>query len=80
MCSHGAARFNKGRLYDASDSFRVHVCKRCGMIAAFNDKLEVHHCRTCDNRRDFSYVELPYSCKLLFQELLAMNVAPRLIT
>lgn len=80
MCSHGASRFNKGRLYDASDSFRVHVCRRCGMIAAFNDKLQVHHCRTCDNRRDFSYVELPYSCKLLFQELLAMNVAPRLIT
>ena len=80
MCAHGAARFNKGRIYDASDAFRVHVCKRCGMIAAFNHKLHVHLCRTCDNRKDFAYVEIPYSCKLLFQELLAMNIAPRLIT
>ena len=80
MCSHGASRFNKGRIYDASDAFRVHVCKKCGMIAAFNHKLHVHLCRTCDNRKDFSYVEIPYSCKLLFQELLAMNIAPRLLT
>ena len=80
MCSHGAARFNKGRLYDASDAFRVHVCKRCGMIAAYNDAQHVHLCNTCGNRKDFAYVELPYSCKLLFQELLTMNVAPRLIT
>ena len=29
MCSHGASNFNKGRLYDASDSFQVHVCKTC---------------------------------------------------
>ena len=80
MCSHGAARFNKGRIYDASDSFSVHVCKKCGMIAAYNDKTHIHHCKTCDNRTDFNYVELPYSCKLMFQELLTMNIAPRIIT
>ena len=80
MCSHGASRFNKGRLYDASDAFRVHVCKRCGMIAAYNDKLHIHHCKMCDNRSDFNYVELPYACKLMFQELMTMNVAPRILT
>lgn len=80
MCSHGASRFNKERLYDASDAFRVHVCKRCGMIAAYNDKKHIHHCRTCDNRVDFDYVELPYACKLMFQELMTMNIAPRIMT
>jgi len=80
MISHGASRFTKGRLYDASDAFHVNVCKSCGMIAAYNDKMHVHHCRTCDNRIDFDYVELPYACKLLFQELIAMNVAPRIMT
>ena len=80
MCSHGASRFNKGRLYDASDAFRVHVCKRCGMVAAYNDQKHIHHCRTCDNRTDFSYVEIPYACKLMFQELLTMNIAPRIMT
>lgn len=80
MISHGAARFTRGRMYDASDKYSVHVCNKCGLIAAHNDQSHVHHCRTCDNRTDFSYVEIPYSCKLLFQELNTMNVAPRFIT
>ena len=80
MISHGASRFTKGRIYDASDKFEVHACCKCGMIAAFNDKTHIHYCRTCDNRIDFARVKLPYSCKLLFQELITMNVAPRLLT
>ena len=80
MCSHGAARFTKERIYDVSDKYSVYTCKKCGMIASFNDKADVHHCKTCNNRTDFSYVELPYACKLLFQELTTMNVAPRIIT
>jgi DNA-directed RNA polymerase II subunit RPB2 len=80
MISHGAARFTRGRLYDASDKYSVNVCKKCGLIAAYNDKLHIHHCKTCDNRTDFAYVEIPYSCKLLFQELITMNVAPRIMT
>jgi len=79
MVSHGAARFTRGRLYDASDKFQIHVCKKCGMTAAYNNKLHVHLYKMCDNRTDFAYVELPYACKLLFQELLSMNVAPRMI-
>ena len=80
MVSHGASRFTKGRMYDASDAFHVNICKNCGMIAAYNDVLHIHHCRTCDNRVDFDYVELPYACKLLFQELITMNIAPRIMT
>lgn len=80
MVSHGASRFTRGRLYDASDKFQVHVCKRCGMIAAYNDEVHIHHCKTCDNKTEFSYVEIPYACKLLSQELITMNVAMRVIT
>ena len=80
MCSHGASTFTKERLYDASDSFRVHVCKKCGLIASYNDKKHIHHCKTCDNRTGSSYVEIPYSCKLMFQELISMNIAPRIMT
>ena len=79
MVSHGAARFTKGRLYDASDKFQIYVCNKCGLTAAYNDKLHIHHCNTCDNRTDFAYVELPYACKLLWQELITMNIAPRMI-
>jgi DNA-directed RNA polymerase II subunit RPB2 len=80
MISHGAARFTRGRMYDASDKYSVYVCKKCGLVASYNDKLHIHLCRTCDNRTDFSYVEIPYACKLLFQELTTMNVVPRVMT
>jgi len=79
MISHGASRFTKGRIYDASDAFSVFVCNKCGMIASFNNKEHIHYCNTCSNRNDFKYVELPYACKLMFQELITMNVAPRIM-
>jgi DNA-directed RNA polymerase II subunit RPB2 len=78
--AHGASRFTRGRLYDCSDKYQVHVCRECGMIAVFNDVAGVHVCRTCDNRTDFALVQIPYACKLLFQELQTMNVVPRIIT
>jgi DNA-directed RNA polymerase II subunit RPB2 len=78
--AHGAARFTRERLYDVSDKYSVYVCKKCGMIASYNDAKHIHRCRTCNNRTDFSYVEIPYACKLLFQELITMNIAPRIMT
>ena len=80
MVSHGASRFTRGRMYDASDKYSVYSCKKCGLIAAYNDEMRIHHCRVCDNRTDFAYLEIPYACKLLFQELNTMNIAPRFIT
>jgi DNA-directed RNA polymerase beta subunit len=80
MVSHGAAKFTRGRMYDASDKYSVHICKKCGLVASYNNEMHIHHCRTCDNRSDFAYVEIPYACKLLFQELTTMNVVPRVIT
>ena len=79
MISHGASRFTKGRLYDASDAYSVHVCNKCGLIASYNKAQQIHICNTCENRTDFRYVEIPYSCKLMFQELYTMNIAPRII-
>tara|TARA_B100001769_G_scaffold275260_1_gene276653 strand:- start:4578 stop:8144 length:3567 start_codon:yes stop_codon:yes gene_type:complete len=79
MISHGASRFTKGRLYDASDSFSVHICNSCGLIASYNKNKQIHICNTCHNRTDFKYVEIPYACKLMFQELYTMNIAPRIL-
>lgn len=87
--SHGASRLTRERLYDSSDAFSVHVCRKCGAIAAYNDGKgkkvidsipEIYKCRSCENSSDFAYVELPYACKLLFQELITMNIAPRIMT
>lgn len=80
MISHGASAFTRDRIYNASDKFQVHVCNKCGNIAAYNNNQHVHVCRMCNNRTDFAYTQLPYACKLLFQELQTMNVMPRIIT
>jgi len=80
MVSHGASRFTKGRVYDASDAYGLYICGKCGLTASFNNVDHIHICNNCENRTDFKYVEIPYSCKLLFQELVTMNIAPRIIT
>jgi len=80
MVSHGASAFTKSRMYDVSDKYSVYICNKCGLIAAYNDEKNIHLCRTCNNRSDFSYVETPYAHKLLTQELITMNVVPRFIT
>ena len=65
------------RLFDQSDAYRVHVCEQCGMIAAANLKKNQFHCPACKNS-SVVQVYMPYACKLLFQELMAMAIAPRL--
>ncbi len=80
MISHGASQFTKERVYDVSDKYKVHICKMCGVIALYNDKLNIHLCKICDNRTEFIQVKIPYSCKLLFQELQTMNIVPRIYT
>ena len=80
MMAHGTTRFMKGRLYDASDKYEVYVCKNCGLIIAFNNNKHIHYCKNCDSRINFARVKIPYACKLLFHELITMNIAPRIIT
>ena len=90
MIAHGASRFCRERLYDVSDKYAVPVCKKCGMVASYNDKgvtemtkkydMNVHFCNSCHNMTAFSRVEIPYAFKLLSQELQAINIQARIIT
>lgn len=81
MVSHGAARFLKERLFDVSDAYSVHICIKCGLIVeATLMASRKYLCRSCQNTTNICRVGLPYACKLLFQELMAMNISPRIYT
>lgn len=68
MISHGVSRFLNERLFDLSDHFQIMVCQHCGSIPN-----SATRCWGCD-QNDISYVDMPYACKLLFQELMAMGI------
>jgi DNA-directed RNA polymerase II subunit RPB2 len=80
LIAHGAASLLKERLFYASDPYRVHVCDLCGLIGVMDISKSEFRCTGCGNQRDYSQVEIPYACKLLFQELIGMCCIPRIFT
>ena len=80
IIAHGSAQLLQERLFLNSDAYRVHVCDLCGLIAVANLNTQTFECRSCKVSNRVSQIHLPYACKLLFQELQAMLIAPRLLT
>ncbi len=80
LISHGATNMLKDRLFYNSDPYRIHVCKLCGMICQAD--LDKQHflckCVKGGNTTEIAQVFIPYACKLFFQELMAMSIAPRI--
>jgi DNA-directed RNA polymerase II subunit RPB2 len=77
--AHGTSAFLKERLFNQSDAYQTHVCKECGLTAKGDIDNNEYYCKNCDTSEVVA-VEIPYACKLLFQELQSMNITPRIIT
>jgi len=83
LITHGCANFIRDRFFLNSDQYRIHICERCGLLAQSNLKKMTYECRTpgCVGLPyKICQVEIPYACKLLFQELQAMAITPRIYT
>lgn len=79
MIAHGMGQFLKERMTETSDLYSTYVCDKCGFIAQqMLGSPGVYHCPQCENSTDISKINMTYAFKLLVQELMSMNIAPRI--
>nr|ANJ43283.1 RNA polymerase III subunit B [Sugiyamaella mastotermitis] len=72
VIAYGASQLLLERLMISSDAFDIDVCQTCGLMG-YNG-----WCPSCKATEKVVKLTIPYAAKLLFQELMAMNIAPRL--
>lgn len=87
ILAHGVSFFIKEKLMDTSDAFCIQVCNKCGLFAQrmikkdttyYPSDGDIYYCKACNNKTDIGKTIVPYAFKLMIQELLSMNVCPRL--
>src|SRR5437870_1662151 len=87
LLGHGIARFLKEKLLDTSDAYSVHTCGICGLFATrlyrkeskkYVTTHDIFFCTACNNYTNIHKIMIPYAFKLLCQELMSLNIAPRI--
>ena len=76
LISHGISRFIKESMMERSDKYRWCVCKNCGILPIYGNKIKNSICSNCGNNH-INIIETPYTMKLLKQEFEAMGVQMR---
>lgn len=79
ILGQGGARITKDRLMEQSDPFQAWYCNICGLPAHVENEGKIRECRVCSTT-DVSRVKIPYGTKLINQELMAINIVPRVLT
>lgn len=72
LIGYGASMLLMERLMTSSDEYEAFACTTCGLLGY------KEWCQNCETGLNVRSLKIPYACKLLFQELQAMNVVPRL--
>jgi DNA-directed RNA polymerase II subunit RPB2 len=80
IVAHGMGQFLKERMMETSDITKVYICDDCGLFASKVIDKDYYNCKSCHNSTRISAIVIPHACKLLFQELMAVNILPRIIT
>ena len=74
LIGYGASSLLLERLMYSSDVYDATVCQTCGLLS-YPGK-----CTYCENiglEYELTTIKMPYAAKLLFQELQAMNIVPK---
>ncbi|KAJ6969516.1 LOW QUALITY PROTEIN: DNA-directed RNA polymerase III subunit 2 isoform X1 [Populus alba x Populus x berolinensis] len=74
LVAYGTSMLLYERLMVSSDQFEAQVCRACGLLGYYNQKLKAAMCTTCKNGDKVSTMKLPYACKLLIQHDLMANL------
>ena len=69
IISHGASSFLKETYYERSDGYKINISKKTGLIVPHNSE-----------KKDNVEVKIPYSTKLMIQELIGMSISPRILS
>jgi len=80
MEAHGLGQFTKERMMETSDIETFQICDECGLLATKVIDKDYYVCHPCNNHTRISSINLPFACKLLFQELMSINILPRIKT
>lgn len=80
LIGHGMSQFLKERFMECSDLYTMRVCNKCGLVARKQLNKDAYICDGCKNASDISKVCIPYAYKLLTQQLMAINIIPRIKT
>lgn len=75
--AYGNAMTLKERLVNLSDPYVAPLCNNCGQIATKMKQAEAYYCPVC-NKSDITMTEMPYSIKLLMQNLKAVGMDMKL--
>lgn len=81
MIAHGLSQFLNERFLETSDKYDVHVCNNCGLFASKKIKNDIYYCKRCDRLGELYNVHKVRTCyafKLFVQELMSINILPRL--
>ncbi len=79
LIGHGAAMLLKERLLEESDKVTEYVCKKCGVIAVYDQVRNRKWCPICGESKEVYPIEMSYSFKLLLNEIMALGIYPKLI-
>jgi DNA-directed RNA polymerase beta subunit len=76
--AHSASELLRERTLTVSDEFKAYVCDECGFIADGNAEVGYFFCRYCQSTDNIYTVFLPYTSKLMLQELNATGIRLKL--